>query len=252
VVSSYKTFFTSRATPDDDSRVDEWIAEPLSEVVEELTALMVQPLDKLQDFRLVTVPGPERRRRVLTVGRVMLQLLAIQYELKEPLNLNGDTFEDIMEGSIEWVPLESSEALRAMILATKPKVLNHVKYWDMATFSESATNFLVNHTAPDPAYRPATYRRSSLSPRESRRPAIAIDNTGEDRVRGKFPTKTRPRSDDDVDEDTPPPKRQATSRQLRSRKSKSSSEEQAAAVPVGKIVASGKGWYTIDVDNSGN
>jgi hypothetical protein len=59
---------------------------------------------------LVSVPRGERRRRVLTVGRTMLQLLALQYELEEPLNLNGDTFEDIVEGAIERVHLESDEA----------------------------------------------------------------------------------------------------------------------------------------------
>ncbi|KAJ7230884.1 hypothetical protein C8J57DRAFT_1251619 [Mycena rebaudengoi] len=253
VVRSYKLFFTDLATEDDDSRVDRWIAEPLFEPVKELTVLMMRPLEKLQDFRLVSVPGPERRRRVLTVGRTMLQLLAIQYELKEALNLNGDTFEDLVEGDIKRKALEDSEALRAMLVATKPKELTHKKYWDMEAFGKYATKFADDHTVPDPTYRPNTYRRDT--PQEPRRPPIAIDiprGTEDDEILQKFPIRTRPRKDSEDDEDIPAPKRQATFRRLRPRGNKGPHKEEMVAVPVGKVVASGKGWITIDVDDSDN
>ncbi|KAJ7510646.1 hypothetical protein B0H11DRAFT_1900024 [Mycena galericulata] len=47
----------------------------------------------------------------------------------------------------------------------------------------------------------------------------------------------------DDDEDTPAPKRQMT---LRPRGKKGPSKEQVFAIPVGKVVAQGKGWITID------
>ncbi|KAJ7271641.1 hypothetical protein C8J57DRAFT_1226225 [Mycena rebaudengoi] len=255
VVSSYKLFFMDLATEDDDSlvtRVEEWIAHPLFEPVKEVPDLMVRPLKQLQDFRPVSIPGPERHRRVLTVGRVMLQLLAIQYgDLEEPLNLNGDTFEDLVEGDIKRINIEADEALRAMLVATKPKLLTHKRYWDWAAFHQLVGKFTDDHTALDPPYRPKTYRRNR--PLEPRRPpiAIAIDiprsiEDGEIR-----PPRTRPRKDSEDNEDTPaPPKRQAISRSLRPRGNRGPRKEQVAAVPVSKVVALGKGWIIIEVDNS--
>ncbi|KAJ7289599.1 hypothetical protein C8J57DRAFT_1213930 [Mycena rebaudengoi] len=196
------------------SPVHEWIAEPLFEPVEELTALMVRPLTQLQDFRLVSVPGPERRRWVLTVGRAMLQLLAIQYDLEEPLNLNGDTFEELVEGYIKRTHVESAEALRAMPVATKPK---------HAEFGQFAVEFYEDHTVPDTAYRPNTYRPNR--PLEPRRPSVAVDiprSTEDDEI---MPAKTRRRKDSEDDEDTPAPKRQATSRSLRPRGNKGPHKE---------------------------
>jgi hypothetical protein len=96
---------------------------------------------------------------VLTVGRVMLQLLAIQHELEEPLNLNGDTFEELREGSIQQINLEASEAFRTMLVATKPKQLTHKKYWDREAFGEFALDLYDAHTVFDPSYRPNMYRR---------------------------------------------------------------------------------------------
>jgi hypothetical protein len=46
--------FFSNFAWEDDEPVDEWMEEP----VKELAALMVRPLEQLQDFRLVSVPGP--------------------------------------------------------------------------------------------------------------------------------------------------------------------------------------------------
>jgi hypothetical protein len=259
VVSSYNLFFTDLATADDDglvARVEKWIAEPLFGPVDELTALMERPLRQLQDFIFVSVPGPERRRRALTVGRVMLQLLAIQYDdLEEPLNLNGDMFEDLLEGDVKRINIEAHEALRAMLVATKPKMLTHKRYWDSgwAAFQEFVTKFSNDHSGLDPAYRPKSYRRTR--PLEPRRPpiGIAVDSTRSDDSEDDpiTPPKTRAREDSESDdEDIPAPKRQATSRRLRPRGNKGPRKEEVVALPVGKVVASGKGWIKIDVDNS--
>lgn len=91
VVNSYNTFFEDRPDDDRDSYVDAWIPWQLRDPVPELLELMKRPLEKLQDFRVVSVAGPERRRRVTAVSRVMLQLLVLQHELQEPLDPNGNT-----------------------------------------------------------------------------------------------------------------------------------------------------------------
>ncbi|KAJ7272147.1 hypothetical protein C8J57DRAFT_1225689 [Mycena rebaudengoi] len=142
VVSAFNVFFSNFAWEDDEP-VDEWMEEP----VKELAALMAG-----------FCPW-SWRCRVLTVGRVMLQLLAIQHELEEPLNLNGDTFEELREGSIQQINLEASEAFRTMLVATKPKQLTHKKYWDREAFGEFALDLYDAHTVFDPSYRPNMYRR---------------------------------------------------------------------------------------------
>jgi hypothetical protein len=238
-VSSYNLFFTNIATDNDAGLVETWFARHaalLSGPVQELTTLMARPLRKLQDLTPVSISSLEWHRRVLTVGRAMLQLLDIQHGLKEPLDLNGDTFEELTMEAIEYIELESDAALRAMFLATKPKELSHKKYWDRMTFGESVSNFDFDHTFPDATYRPAMYRRNGRW--EIRRPPIAVDIPEKDQI----PTKTRPRTDSDDDEDGRAPKRQATGRALRARGNKGPRKKTAAAVPVGKVVASGKGW----------
>ncbi|KAJ7276589.1 hypothetical protein C8J57DRAFT_1713894 [Mycena rebaudengoi] len=242
VVSSYNLFFADLATAYDDglvARVEKWIAEPLFRPVDELTALMERPLRQLQDFRFVSVPGPEWRRRALTVGRVMPQLLAIQYDdLEEPLNLNGDMFEDLLEGDVKQINIEAHEALRVMLVATKPKMLTHKRYWDSgwAAFQEFVTKFSNDHSGLDPAYRPKTYRRTR--PLEPRRPpiGIAVDSTRSDDSEDDqiTPPKTRAREvSESDDEDIPAPKRQATSRRLRPRGNKGPHKEEVVALPVG-------------------
>ncbi|KAJ7032919.1 hypothetical protein C8F04DRAFT_1184616 [Mycena alexandri] len=56
-----------------------------------------------------------------------------------------------------------------------------------------------------------------------------------------------PRPDDD--EDTPAPKRRGIARSLRQRGPKGPQKEIVVAVPVGRIVASGKGWVEIEADD---
>ncbi|KAJ7869971.1 hypothetical protein B0H13DRAFT_1896417 [Mycena leptocephala] len=160
------------------------------------------------DFRLVSVPGPERHYRVIGVGRAMLQLLALQHELGEPLDLNGDTFDDLVEGDIKATQMESHEATRAI---------------------------------------PPTFNRFGI--REIRRPAIAIEMAPSDEEKSRGNIRRRTHNDEELAEDIPPAKRQATPRRLRPRGNDSRAEKVALAPPVGKVVASGRGWYTIDLDD---
>ncbi|KAJ7347295.1 hypothetical protein DFH08DRAFT_809053 [Mycena albidolilacea] len=73
----------------------------------------------------------EQHKHVLSVGFALPQLLAIQHELKEELNLNGDTLLDLLDGSIVPCKIERSKALAAIFLAIEPLELKHRKGWDL-------------------------------------------------------------------------------------------------------------------------
>ncbi|KAJ7825782.1 hypothetical protein B0H13DRAFT_1918505 [Mycena leptocephala] len=247
VVRSYNAFFRDRPEDHRDTHIEHWLPEGLHQPERELTALMERPLQRLQDFRLVSVPGPERRYRVIGVGRAMLQLLALQHELGEPLDLNGDTFDDLVEGDIKATQMESHEATRAMFLATKPKLFSHKRFWDLDTFHASLLQFSDTHAIFDPMFRPPTFNRFGI--REIKRPAIAIEMAPSDKEKSRGNIRRRSNNDEELAEDIPPAKRQATPRRLRPRGNDSRTEKVALAPPVGKVVASGRGWYTIDLDD---
>ncbi|KAJ7622367.1 hypothetical protein FB45DRAFT_870569 [Roridomyces roridus] len=161
VVQSYRSFFTADSEDHDETEIEHWLRRAnLHDPVNELTALMKRPLKHLDDFRVVAVPdAAERRHRVLAVGRALLQILAIQHNLEEPLDLNGDAYEDLVNGHIESLSMDGGEAFRAMYMATKPKLLSHAKFWDRAAFVEECGEFIISHELNDGTYRPATYGR---------------------------------------------------------------------------------------------
>ncbi|KAJ7156738.1 hypothetical protein C8R46DRAFT_1294479 [Mycena filopes] len=238
VVDSYKLFFTADAK--EKQNLKRWFfpAFTARRTPTGLVELMAPTLEKLEEFTVVAVAGRrERRRRALTVGRAMLQLLAIQYELGEPLDLNGDTFQDLVDGNISVIRPEHLNALYAILVASKPKVLSHKKHWNMDDFSMCASNIIDSHLIYDFAFQSRAYRRIHTG--EIRHSSIAADLLNA--------AKTRPRPDSD-DEDTPPAKRQETpqkveetSRSLRPRGRKA--PEGKPNVPLDKVVARGKGIY---------
>ncbi|KAJ7027239.1 hypothetical protein C8F04DRAFT_1294531 [Mycena alexandri] len=241
VVKPYNEFFTELAMgPEDNERIRAWTPS-WNGKDKELIALRKRPLEKLLDFSVASVPDPEWRRRVMTVGRVLLLILAIQHELEEPLDLNGDMYEDLVQGAVIRGPRDYERAVLAMLLSTKPKCLSHKKYWDQPVFRAWVQDFKSQHTFPDPTYRPRTGVR--IHQPDIARPPILIDSiTSTEEVSAK-----RPRPDDD--EDTPAPKRRGIARSLRQRGPKGPQKEIVVAVPVGRIVASGKGWVEIEADD---
>ncbi|KAK6996404.1 hypothetical protein R3P38DRAFT_2799715 [Favolaschia claudopus] len=175
VIDSYNQFFKDRPERHRDSQ--EWIAQWLpagpNDPCPELVSLMVPPIGKLRQSCPASVPNEEWNRRVLGVGAALLQLLAIQHELEEPLNLNGDIFVDLVEEEVKTAHDEVAEAQRAMIMALNLKVLRHRKYWDKPKFARHIEEFQEYHTTFDPTFRPATYL--CIGPRKTRQPVIAVE-----------------------------------------------------------------------------
>ncbi|KAJ7940046.1 hypothetical protein B0H13DRAFT_1940866, partial [Mycena leptocephala] len=190
-------------------------------------------------------PAEEWRRRIRAIGTAMLKILALQYELEEPLNLNSDMAADLAEEAIQSLAHlrnEHTDAMRAMSLATKPRILAHKKHWDEDTFWDWIKEFWYAHAVLSPTYNLPNYRRAMERP--SRRPAISImmDEGNVDDLPEESSRKTRPREDDDAEEDAP-----ARKRQLRSRAPKA--VPRPATEPVGRVVAKGRGWITIEEES---
>ncbi|KAF8145746.1 hypothetical protein K438DRAFT_1781660 [Mycena galopus ATCC 62051] len=231
-----------------------WLPEFFRHPEAELAPLFRPPYAKLWDsVDLVSLPDEERSRRIANVARPILQLLAIQHELEEPFNLNGDLFEDIVEDEILRCRLEHEECLRAMFFATKPRQLTHKRHWDKKAFGETLRDFWNSHSIFDPTFRPITYLR--LVPRESRRPAIGIDTRTESPMEAQLTGTIRTRDNEDGDNENPgrPLKRRTMlpvhGRQLQSRDKKPCKERKMS--PKGKVVAKGPGWVTLEMDESG-
>ncbi|KAJ6466129.1 hypothetical protein C8R47DRAFT_1235046, partial [Mycena vitilis] len=245
VILAYTTFFEDEPDEARETRLEDWPAlRRLVDPLPELIALMERPLQRLEDFRVLSVPGQqERHYRVIGVGRAMLQILALQHELGEPLDLSGATFEELVDNAITAVPVEAIGALYHMFLATKPRVLHHKKYWSLDAFKQATTNFATIHSMRDPEYHPQLYRRKPGTPLESRRPRIPVEFPTDDTSEGhpkKMKTeirrrKTRPRPEEDED-DMPAPKRQA--KQQRNQGKRPLEQKKAPAVAsVGERVA---------------
>ncbi|KAF8169465.1 hypothetical protein K438DRAFT_1774259 [Mycena galopus ATCC 62051] len=212
-----------------------WLPEFFRHPEAELAPLFRPPYAKLWDsVDLVSLPDEERSQRIANVVRPILQLLAIQHELKEPFNLNGDLFEDIVE----------DEILRQ---------LTHKRHWDKKAFGETLRDFWNSHSIFDPTFRPITYLR--LVPRESRRPAIGIDTRTESPVETQLTGTIRTRDNKDSDDENPGRslKRRTMlpvhGRQHQSQDKKPCKERKMS--PKGKVVAKGPGWVTLEMDESG-
>ncbi|KAK7027101.1 hypothetical protein R3P38DRAFT_2777193 [Favolaschia claudopus] len=239
VIDSYNKFFEDRPEQhrDSEKQISQWLPGGPDQPSAELIALMVRPIEKLRHSRPASVSNEEWNRRILGVGKTLLQLLAIQQELEEPLNLNGDIFVDLIEDEVKAADNEVAEAERAMILALDLKVLRHRKYWDKARLARHIEDFEKHHTTFDATYRPATYLR--IGPRKLRQPVIAVQIGSRVRRREED-------EDSDYAEEKPATKRQATARTLRPRGKDSQSKKKVIA---GNIVQSGRGWYIVEVDD---
>jgi hypothetical protein len=61
----------------------------------------------------------DRNERVFGVGSALLQILAIQKEIGEPLNLNGDVLHDLLKDRVVRGPNDGDRALEVIFSATQ-------------------------------------------------------------------------------------------------------------------------------------
>ncbi|KAJ7024518.1 hypothetical protein C8F04DRAFT_1192331 [Mycena alexandri] len=131
------------------------------------------------------------------------------------------------------VNLDYERAVLAMLLSTKPKWLSHKRLQIPPHFPRP--QLLTSHGSAHP----------STGHGHIARPPLLIESlTSIGEVSAK-----RPRPDEDEDTPGPAPKRRGMARSLRQCGPKGAQEEQVVAVPIGRIVASGKGWVEIEADD---
>ncbi|KAK7034437.1 hypothetical protein R3P38DRAFT_2519161, partial [Favolaschia claudopus] len=116
-----------------------WLGANGMDPTPELSALMTHALALLMKApKLVeNLSEDEQTARVCSVGAVLLQLLAIQRELNEPFNLNGDLFLDITRDRV--VVREKCQGLAALDLML-------TELWDVRHGIATLMNFKKNHT----------------------------------------------------------------------------------------------------------
>ncbi|KAJ7604281.1 hypothetical protein DFH06DRAFT_1151258 [Mycena polygramma] len=156
----------------------------------ELEAVLFEPLSRLMKPHpeLENLAEDECNRRVMGVGSALFQLLAIQHELGEPLNLNGDLISDLWEESVVPDRMDGTAALTAMFGSTALKANIPV--------DQQMLRFNRDHTIYDRDFRPPSFRRMLPSIRPPRAP-IAVVLPGELKRAGS-----------PLSEDEKPPKRQ--------------------------------------------
>ncbi|KAJ7090528.1 hypothetical protein C8R44DRAFT_891962 [Mycena epipterygia] len=135
----------------------------------ELEAVTAPILDALLSHDLLSnLLESERNMRVLGVGSALLQVLAVQKELDEPLDLNGDLRVDLQARAVVPCPYDGSLALEAMF-AVFP-----LRSSDSGIVLQQMLKFNRDHTIFDAGFRPPTFRRDSPSQFE---PSTAIPVT---------------------------------------------------------------------------
>ncbi|KAJ7351230.1 hypothetical protein DFH08DRAFT_805964 [Mycena albidolilacea] len=125
---------------------------------------LMDTLGLVLTLELEAFDGPSRpaqthcQTRVIGVGSVLLQLLAIQHELGEPLNLNGDLIEDLKDECVVACVADGTEALNAMFSAitTSTSTRSDVLVQQMLAFKR-------DHTIFDEELRPPLFRRDRPS-----------------------------------------------------------------------------------------
>jgi hypothetical protein len=121
----------------------------------ELETVLSAPLISLMsDGNSLLFPS---KSAVLGAGSVLLQLLAVQHELGEPLNLNGDLLHDLLDDSVVPCPTGGNEALNAMF-ASLPSTSTK-----SAVLVKQMLIFKRNHTIFDDELRPPAFRRDRPS-----------------------------------------------------------------------------------------
>ncbi|KAJ7283204.1 hypothetical protein C8J57DRAFT_1675521 [Mycena rebaudengoi] len=158
VIRSFETFFIEKKKHARAREADNWMRTLGLHPTPELEAVLTDPLMHLMGHdALLGITQQECNIRVMGVGSVLFQLLAVQHELGEPLDLNGDLIEDLKDDNVVVCWPDGDAALNAMFSAipttsTKSGVL-----------VQQLLAFKRDHTIFDKEFRPPTFRRDRPS-----------------------------------------------------------------------------------------
>ncbi|KAJ7657931.1 hypothetical protein B0H17DRAFT_1213393 [Mycena rosella] len=148
---------------------------------------------------LADLPESDRNERVMGVGSALLQLLAVQDQLKEPLNLNGDLLNDLLDGRVVHCPSDGDRGLDAMFASIPlPRRAEHSRVRDRALLK-----FKRAHTTFDADHRPPTFRHDDESRFPPTEAILVRKNQEEDGVAdeeiAKVGRRTKRKADEQVE-----------------------------------------------------
>ncbi|KAF7341464.1 hypothetical protein MVEN_01883700 [Mycena venus] len=121
-----------------------------------LATLMTHP-------SLAHLAREEANQRIFGVGSALLQLLAVQHELRELFNLNGDLLGDLKDERVISCPYDGDEALEMMFSLVSGELVD---------MSKGLLRFKAKYAVWDNDYRPLTFRRDDESRVESTEPVL--------------------------------------------------------------------------------
>ncbi|KAJ6473944.1 hypothetical protein DFH09DRAFT_1094674 [Mycena vulgaris] len=159
LIAYFNTHFEGKPSFEQSRGASEWIHTFGLFPTPELEAVL-QPAAQCAGARWPhQTPRAGRSQHVLGVGLALLQSLAIQQQLREPVNLNGDFLGDLLDGRMVQCPADGNEGLVAMfsVIPLPNQVLKtHALAKRMRKFNNA-------HTIYGPDYRPPTFRRDEPS-----------------------------------------------------------------------------------------
>ncbi|KAJ6479615.1 hypothetical protein C8R45DRAFT_933424 [Mycena sanguinolenta] len=135
----------------------------------ELEEVLARPLIALMRHEALSkLFEGERNDRVFGVGSALLQMLAVQKELGEPLNLNGDMVDDLLMRRVIRCGNDGHMALNEMFSVTQ---LPDVKTGELP---RELLAFRNAHTIYDPDFRPLIYFREAPSMASPKKPVPVV------------------------------------------------------------------------------
>ncbi|KAJ7241317.1 hypothetical protein B0H12DRAFT_1237044 [Mycena haematopus] len=167
VVAHFKQYFRGQKPTQWRRLLAHWMSAISLVPTPELEEVLIRPLTSLLSHEsLVELPDEVRNDRVMGVGSALLQMLAVQKELGEPFNLNGDTLDDIFTGRVVRCSNDGPAALAAMFAALP---LSNVNSGELV---KQMLNFNNAHIFYDPEFRPPTFSREAKSSGSSTTPIL--------------------------------------------------------------------------------
>ncbi|KAJ7483763.1 hypothetical protein B0H11DRAFT_2231915 [Mycena galericulata] len=225
VVRSFTKYFSGKNSIDQHRAASDWMRTLDLVPTPELEAVLSKPLITLLGCEALSdLLQAERDKRVMGVGSVLLQLLAVQRELGEALNLNGDIVEDLITGRVVRCPSDGPAALAAMFAAIP---LTSVQ---SGILTQRMLKFNADHATYDRDYRPPTYRRDDPSIfKPTAAIPVLLKREGSAEIEGEKPAKRAKTAKKDVQ------KKSATKKESKPRK-----REAAAKKPETVVKGSGR------------
>ncbi|KAF8135267.1 hypothetical protein K438DRAFT_1786981 [Mycena galopus ATCC 62051] len=217
VIASYLKHFKKTKPHERRRGAGDWMRTCGLVPTPEMEEVLLGPLNTLLGHvDLSHLFDPERNERVMGVGSALLQILAVQHELGEELNLNGDFLDDLVIGRVVRCPSDGPAALAAMFAAISQKSKSGAQAREMVRFNNL-------HSFYDPDYRPPTFRRDDPSIFPVTAPIlVTVKRKGDPQIQGE----------------KPPKKAKASKQEMQKRKKKSVSGAKPGGNEIGRRLRS--------------